>query len=505
MRRKSMKKLGLFLLLVLSFLLVACSNAVILGKNNGSVSIVIDEALASQIRSAAGTVSRNAADGTIYSVEASIVGDYSASQSVSTSNVAGTTFVFDSVPIGKNVLLNLSVKIASNYIWYGNSGYHEVKAGQNNLTIALGRVSGVLLWDSNKVTVSPYGNYDMGGGVTVLDAVNPPVYCFDNKGNLYTQVGTNGVVGRNIQKDGTYPNDSTDNLPCGQSLTHLSYDNVTSTLYGIGQDTKLYKLIEGSVSDVVIGESVASSPMGLAVHGNIAYVASSGKNEGDNGKIKISLKRYDLPQEASAQTTVEPKTNEIQLPDAFDPKPGDSFPNNVSDKLYGQMIYQEGALYMVLSCSFGTADLAYVNFSVSDCGVLVKINPSTLQLDTSFGSGGWLGLAPKRTVDYTTDDKEGTFTIYSAKNNEEPVFIRPHGFVAVMPKKLVIADSGCVIAGEVNDSNKVNAYGTSRIVTVDLENQNFSFTDIDLKYYFISPTLAIAGSLGSYVDTNGSN
>ena len=180
-----MKKLFVLLGVFCALCFVACSNFQLAGGDMGVVSLSIGDNLAREIRSAA---SLRSATGGSYTLTASIRGEYSDSQTVAVANgnYSGVTFTFEGIPVGKKIILDLTAKAGSNYIWYGNSGKHTVERGENLLTIALGRVSGVLMWDSSSVKIAPYGNLSKGSDI--LNPKTPPVWCFDAQGNLSASV-----------------------------------------------------------------------------------------------------------------------------------------------------------------------------------------------------------------------------------------------------------------------------------------------------------------------------
>jgi len=339
--------------------------------------------------------------------------------------------------------------------------------------------SGVLLWDSTSVKIAPYGNYDFDAATSVLNSEVPPVWCFDNTGNLYVLNEDYAGMRYDLKADGTYL--SSTNYSNQYALTALSYDNVTGKLYGLGQNTPLLELTAGSV-DVIAGD-VASEPLGLAVHNNIAYVAQVGLMEGDNAEIKVSLAKYDVSQSPTLKSSDEMKHH--QLPAAF----GTEIIN-----LTGQMVYHEGALYLLLGYVKDSAPNIY------SVGAVAKIDAETLFLDTNFGQGGYLGLvSEERKVSYMDlSGQDQSYSVYAAGPSAEDVFSKPLGFVAIMPKRLVIADAGCIVYSETSgtDSTKLKGDAVSRIVTVDLETPSLGFENLDpsYQYYWIS------NPLGSSVD-----
>lgn len=465
-----MKKIGLFLGVLVALLTVSCSNILVSGKDGGSVSLVIDGATAQSIRSAGAL--RSTTGGSTYTLTASIRGDYTATQSVSSSadGLGSVTFTFERVPAGRSIILDLAATVNGKYIWYGNSGKHTVKRGENQLQIAVGRVSGVLLWNNNDVKIASYGKYDFDAATSVLNPKVPPVWCFDNTGNLYVVLKDGGGIHRyDLQVDGTYPSIASANYS-GPSISALSYDNVTGILYGIGDDGSLQYWQTGGGSSGSSRLSILDA-VGFAAHNNIIYTATFNAVENEGWKAQVTLSKYEVDSGG-----VDPSLQKIiTLPDAF---------LTISRSApTGQMIYQDGALYLLLGSFSVSSSTTYSDAEVQSCGALLRINPSTLTLDTSFGSNGYLGLASERTISGTYISDPYSMKLYSpTESDESRAFYGPVGFVAVMPKKLVIADAGYALSKGSND--QLRARRKNRVVTVDLETQAFDVASLsDTTFY----------------------
>ncbi|MBQ7368016.1 MAG: hypothetical protein IJW57_12440, partial [Spirochaetaceae bacterium] len=378
-------------------------------------------------------------------------------------SLSGVTFTFEGIPTGKDIILDVTVKVGDNTIWYGNSGKHMVVSGINNLNVAVGRVSGVLLWNNDSVKIAPYGNRET--TLNILNPSNPPFWCFDNKGNLYVLNADNAGMRYDLKADGTYQSADTNdgNYPNSDSLNAVSYDNVKGILYGI-TDTQIKKLTESGSEQIIDFSNEGITPKGFAVHGGSAYVANQ-SSEDDNGIPSITISSFNLT------------TQDFTLGIAF------KLPTVFGSQPTYQMIYQEGALYLLLSCVKDSAPNIY------SVGAVAKIDAKTLTLDTSFGTNGYLGLvSTERQVSYKdSSGQDQSYSVYAAGNSTEEVFSKPLGFVAIMPKKLVIADAGCIVSEEIVDQggvSKLKGDAVSRIVTVDLETQSLGFDDLNPNQYY---------------------
>ena len=341
--------------------------------------------------------------------------------------------------------------------------------------------SGVLLWkrtddgSSFGGSIVPYGDYDVPGTVLPGDLSQTVSWCFDNTGNLYWYAkGENGAQCYNLQSDKSYSPSGVYYYSSSLPFSALSYDNVESILYGIS-DTQILKLETSGSNQIIDFSNNVITPIGFAVHNGIAYVANK-SSEDDNGIPSITIVSFDLTTKSFTSGT------EFKLPTVFGGQPT------------CQMIYQEGALYLMVS---GVKDSSPT--LVSSVGAVVKIDPTTLRLDERFGTDGYLGLSTERKVPYQDwSGADKLCSVYAASSPTEQVFSRPQSFVAIMPKKLVIADAGCIVYDEIVNQGgvpKLKGKAVSRIVTVDLENQSLGFEDLDPNQYYWT-----GNPLGSSVD-----
>lgn len=503
-----MKKLYFLLGILCALGFVACNNVQLMENNVGSVSFTLGDDLAREIRSAASF--RSITSGTSYTVTGVLSGDYSAKSSITVDSgaLAKATFSFENIPVGISVTLHLTVQAGNNLVWIGNSESHEVAAGDNSLTVSLGRVSGVLMWDNSSVNIAPYGNYE--AGTSLLTTEWPyPVWCFDNLGNVYWYTdGQNGASRYDLQPDGSYIlSEIFYNAP---PFYAFSYDDVTDILYGIGDggSVKYWSGLESDSKEIMDSDGsslLAGESLGFAVHDNIAYIANYAEtqDEGEDapilGVVQFSSYKLEDTSNGTKTATLLLDNKTFTLPEIFGSNPPSS-----------QMIYHEGALYLLLSrVSVGSMNQVYgddmtpeqsdglaENYSL---GAVLKINPDTLALDTSFGSQGYLGLADtSQTISgiNATDAVTNGTVEYSGpdSSNDSSVFYGPQGFVAIMPKKLVIADAGFSVS---KVENKIALTKKSRIITVDLETLAFETLDVNGSYY--QPSITSTGSGYEYI------
>lgn len=327
--------------------------------------------------------------------------------------------------------------------------------------------SGVLMWSVNGTEITPDGHYDK---ISARLDQTQPVWCFDNKGDLYVLDVNNSIILYRLKADGTYTTSVGSSWSTEAPPSILSYDNESGVLYGM-RGTEIVYLNTMNPSWEPKTELTAddSNYFGFAVNNNIAYIVE----QSDTGNSLLKVKSYNLKLAGEAIKNSEKIGNEITLP------------ASLGASSTGQMIYQEGSLYLLLSrVSIGAMYDSSTPAESYSLGVVLKINPNTLALDTSFGSEGCLGLAFTSNriseIDETSYNVKGGSVVQHGptSDNDSNVFYGPQGFVAIIPKKLVIADAGFSMS-KFEDGNKVNLTKKSRIVTVDLETLAFETVNLE--------------------------
>lgn len=489
----------------LSLLSAACNNVNLAGEGNGSgtVSLAIGDVLTKSVRSAGEPLRQTLAAETQYTVKARLSGGHTADTSITVDprNLAEAALSFEGIPIGVTVRLDLEVWAGNSLVWIGSTvDDHTVVSGENPLSVEVGRVSGVLLWKLNvdsgnhNILTAPYGAYDSPAETKITfgasDSSQGTPFCFDGDGNLYVMPSDAQtaleVKKYDLQPDGTYYVDNSTNISTNSqaAFNHLAYDSVADVLYGIGENDPLKCFKTNSQGfDQVQGDTVNSvnsgSYLGLAAYDNVVYCATyTEEQEGDGpilGVVQLSSYKLEDASDGTKTATLLSDNKTFTLPEVFGSNPPTC-----------QMIYQDGALYLLLSrVSIDTMYDTSVPTESYSLGAVLKINPDTLALDTSFGSQGYLGLADTSQtisgINATDAVTDGTVVYHGpTSSNDASVFYGPQGFVAIMPKKLVIADAGFSVS---EDGNKIALTKKSRIITVDLETLAFETERVEDSYY----------------------
>ncbi|MBO7174775.1 MAG: hypothetical protein J6V57_03390 [Spirochaetaceae bacterium] len=455
---------------VVGFLLVACNVIQLRSLETGNVVLMIDEHLASAIRNTPHNGSRSATGGAEYQIEVIISGDHSAQMKklVASNTLQGTSFVFEDVPPGISIQVELQVHSGDTLLWYGKSRNHYVTTGVNTLSIPVECVTGVVgATGKRNFKIYPYGKYDtplreydLGSTTSGADCTVQGVPCFDAAGNVYLfhnisafsttheEIHIDYGPGMRVQKslrtyDGNYGEFQTLVAWLPINTRNLAVDKATNKLYVLGydsgDDSGIFMLdLNDTTKDLSSsGESYAnlgglsSIPINffpMEVYNDVLYIVEQSIMPDDEEKRIITS--YSLQYEGSdkgfscVQKATCDFTNLISLP--FDRK-------TVSD-----IQYQDGAIYLCIG-SLNSVDS-------SQNGGIVKFDAKTLQMDTNFGDKGVLGLS--------------SLNGDSAQNNSYYFSSIPY-FTGFMPNKLVVSDDT-----------------VSKLVTIDLETEAVHVADV---------------------------
>ena len=412
---------------------------------------------------------------------------------------------FDNIPVGKKLYAviktyqmmpgnNLPLEIRDPDL-YGKSDYFTVKAGNNTIGIkASTNYRDLVPYSYNDTPLVLYDykssvyEYNLDG---LCFSATQKGFCFDCNGNFYT-INSNG---------GSYSI-----LPSFPSLEIYSsvppsivVDSKTNIMYsyyfyaGDVYITKYPELISSNISEnkeekkieslvVTIdgGPTYACYPKSCTINNGIVYIIASYSEDGVY-LFTVPFENISL----IAKEKIEIPTGEIK-----------------------DIIYMDGAIYFLVnhrdnSLSSSCTETPYDYYSR---GALIKYNIS----DGSIKTLGWTsdalnnsgkclyikaGAGIKVRILYENydctipfkicaDNLEGklieeqqilfpSFYVSEGLNNTNQ-FYGPQKFIAVKPKKLIIADDG--VAFYTDSNNAYNTKNVNRIVTVDLE--SFAITSV---------------------------
>lgn len=418
----------------------------------------------------------------------------------------GVSIKFSKVPLNKTFDINVQGFLYGDELFFeGNSKGNTVK-GKDTVTVEIST-----LFNTNYVlfrTDNDYFTLDVftPSKLSTADnnSVQDPVpgestafldYAFDKSGNLWAINGRFDDISSNFSSTVLVVRALTENLKTGEKEYQYIEKNIGDIKpVKIAVDMQNNRLIVGcvqnlydsseklvlkvfSIDDLLKAQSENSPYVPIETHstvlnqnyvtcieanGNICYLA--GEMDGPTAIMCYNF----MTNDGSIITYLEPE---------WDPKAEELEGLEITD-----MLYQDGKLYALVSASprYETVDTE-CSFTINSRGAVIELDPQTLAI-----TRGPIGLAsmgkPINTQfpavysgcliysdsEYKTVAKiDGKITFNAPQQKDANLFFGPKKFIAIKPKKLVVADSG-IFCYQEDDLWLYNS--GSRIVTVDLEN-----------------------------------
>lgn len=470
-------------------------------------SFVLDEDFVTTVQKSSGISNSNSV-----TVRIEFTGGYEATdtKNLSFAELLGTSFNFTEIPLNEP----FTVKIL---VYHGSVLKYEAikedivldKGGENDLSLLLKSVfdyadeTKFIVWTGNQLYTSQTATGSL--SQHPVDVVEVNKYFFDAPGNVWVFSMIDGYKlvsdeGKTIdlpmeEKDGK--------MTQYQSFTCAREFNI---LYGFGgeievtgqADSPKYIVTEfpKALTDLDLRGSFSFE---LKLPENI-YLADifTVCNDGDNDKV------YALcSSDAANETTF--KILEFDLNKAVDNvvngevkvNLSENLPEGIENPIFTDMLYQEGSVYVIVN----DYNITYANYPIYSRGALLKCNLT--------GSVTYTGLAGKADKDLITGmynyvavppgsdtilqlysdpalttkfvvEGEKRYNIngnnwndifpeiYAPLGLQSNYFYCPSKFIAIKPKKLVIADDG--IAFYTNDDGALCQKNLNRVAYVDLEN-----------------------------------
>ena len=363
----------------------------------------------------------------------------------------------------------------------------------------------------------------LGDGDFTSDAPDtaPNNFCFDSDGNFYVLKASSEDSPFKVCSDKTgftdvLISDSPDNAPCitvdlatnilyassnnGVSWTMNKYPNLVSSS-GKDSSSELY-FYYPSESEWLFN---ASEP--FVVYDGIVYaVCSKYNSETSSNEYKLAVfdttksSRSATSDGGATQYTVETQSNDIVDIEWSD------FAASSSAKIT-DMLYQDGAVYMLVRDYYTSELLFGANTSEASKfysrGAVLKYDVSTKAVKTLGWTSSAVDTSTASLYGYITDSSQNVCYVYNDESMSSPFkitkdmeglteaiksilfpviyapqttdkgFYGPQKFIAIKPKKLIIADDGLTFY---TDNDLWNYKNANRIVTVDLE--SFAITSI---------------------------
>lgn len=386
------------------------------------------------------------------------------------------------------------------------SGYYVVSGNDpGTYVLADATTSPAVLWtkstDLKNIYVVPQS--DISGNITLptisISDSSKRGFCFDDRLNLY--VASDSGVTRYDQSNGTYSETNSLTILSDQTVTGVAFDTATNILWVLTYINSTYTL-QGY-----------DNPAGYAVDATTTSVTYDyiGTYSGSGAEISsftvhngtVYLAMWDLTEQDSfihniytADCPVSNVSAEISLSKGIEDLAGAAGISGISDNaVISDMSVVDGALYVLfrevslynenLSTNFSNSTDNYSRGGVIKLNVTgnVSVDTTNVSVDKTFGTGGILGW----TTESAGTVSEGAYNCYWPAPGSTDRFYGPSRFIAVAPKKLVIADDG----GYYEDSSVIQK---NRVVTVDLSGSQpgMTVTGLDTKVEF-DDNLAASG------------
>ena len=502
------------------------------GVESANYSIQIDKLFASNVRSA---ISQRIGSDTPLTVVITFSGEYNTSQSknLTLNSLAGTNFYFDNVPLGKtfDIYVGIYYNNGTELLYEASqSGVVLTTAETMQLSLILKKLLNTqyvlykydeekgyqyYLKDSADASVSGDGDFTSDASDTT-----PNNFCFDSDGNFYVLKASSDDSQFKVCSDKTgftdvIISDSLDNAPC------ITVDLATNILYASsnnGVSWTMYKypnLVSSGKADYETyfyypsdSEWLFNASEPFVVYDGIVYaVCSKYNSETSSNEYKLAVfdskksSRSATSDDGYTQYTIETQSNDIV--DIGWSNFADSSSAKITD-----ILYQDGAVYMLVRDYYTSELLFGVNTSEPSKfysrGAVLKYDVSTKTVKTLGWTSSAVYTSTASLYGYITDssqnvcyvyyyesmslpfkitkDMEGLneniksklFPVIYAPKTTDKGFYGPQKFIAIKPKKLIIADDG--LAFYTDDNGLWNYKNANRIVSVDLE--SFAITSI---------------------------
>ncbi len=382
------------------------------------------------------------------------------------------------------------------------SGYYVVSGGDpGTYVLADATTSPAVLWtdtDSKNIYVVPQSGISetmvLPEAISISDS-SKRGFCFDDRLNLYV-VSDSGVT-RYDQSNGTYSETNFLTILSDQTVTGVTgvaFDTATNILWVLTYSGSTYTL-QGYDNPAGYADVTAVTYDYIGTHsGSGAEISSFTVH---NGTVYLTMR--ELTEQVSlihniytAACPVSNELAEISLSKGIEDLAAAAGISGISDNaVISDMSVADGALYVLFREVSPYNENLFTNFSNStdnySRGGVIKLNiTGNVSVDKTFGTSGILGWTTE-SAGTVSDDSSATYNCYWPAPDSTDRFYGPSRFIAVAPKKLVIADDG----GYYEDSRVIQK---NRVVTVDLSGSQpgMTVTGLDTKVEF-DDNLAASG------------
>lgn len=355
------------------------------------------------------------------------------------------------------------------------SGYYVVSGNDpGTYVLADATTSPAVLWtgtDSKNIYVVPQSDISetmaLPEAISISDS-SKRGFCFDDRLNLYV-ASDSGVKRYDRQSAGTYTANSFLTILSDQTVTGVAFDMATNILWVLTYSGSTYTLkgYDNPAGYAVDATTSVAYDYSGTYSGSGAEISSFAVH---NGTVYLAMREL-TEQVYNIYTAACPVSNDVSA--VITPLKGigdlaaAAGISGISDNaVISDMSVVDGALYVLFREVSPYNENLSSNFSnLTDNysrGGVIKLNiTGNVSVDTNFGTGGILGWTTESAGTVISDDSSATYNCYWPAPGSIDRFYGPSRFIAVAPKKLVIADDG----GYYEDSSVIQK---NRVVTVDL-------------------------------------
>ena len=331
-------------------------------------------------------------------------------------------------------------------------------------------------------------------------------FCFDWDNNIYVYTSNQEII--KIPQGETYPEATSTSITGPTNTVSIACDNGNLYVLECGAEQPptvrlwQYKCADfGETETPVSGTPIELSASGLDLSDYIPPVIAAA-----DSTIYLAAPYTDNTWKVSAWTinddgttiTAEQKySSDVDLLSSTSLTVSAAGGSSVDWNTFrvSDLLVQDGAVYALLnevSSSFET-----ISGTATSRGAVVKLTDtgSALSVDTTFGSNGLLGWTDTPQSLPYGDEADGTTIDCYWPASGTVGFYGPAKFVAVKPKKLVIADDGATGSPASTTSSGIT-YQKNRIIEVDLSGGTISETASFTEDQPINFDISVSGGSG---------
>lgn len=437
-----------------------------------------------------------------YTLEVSISGEYSETQSQEVSETENSkTFEFQEIPVGAEIKLSAKLLSGDETICSGESGLFTVKAGENMIKLLMKKAQS----EENEKTDETETTDDT-VWIVLWNRSTTEKKDANTTEKTYSATGMSAfkedsLSSAEITADNSLTTNTIDSFAFSDNgdlytLEHYQ-DTATGEVYNIAQYKKTLEGYEPGVFKnltelLAIADTSGNSPVEITCHGDYVYVMwkfysyTSGSDTGCNmtkiGGIKLS--NLGTAESFDTEATIEGLyADHIAVTDdaLFATKDYSVYSFEITTK--GMNDYWSGSSFEPIAI-FNEYGYDY-ELSITDLhsqgGYLYGLLSYSVMNKTTKGGVFKIDTGTKELCDWSNGSRllGWNTTGSDTQHGSNDYFFNPTNFIATSPKKLVISDDGCREPSSNSDTDPNNE---NRVVTIDLETEAMTATYVNVMF-----------------------